>query len=261
MIKRGRTGWLLPLFVALLVCAQSGCGLLFGKPDATSTMSKDQIEKSMLEHLHEKYGEYFVSSSISQDMDIFGGTGRWTMWAYRVGDSEELSLFFVKWSSPWLESDIVDGYLLVKMRPLFHDAIDEGLASVLPEFMARYRLFTVGWEDDLNSLPGQVSDEDFLHWARQNITIQVQVATSAEEGITQDEFSAQVAPLVESGNTFGVAKVDLQIDVYRPEGYVKMAGSSLCLGPDVDGGQRTSGGMCTFFSGYQFEQTITLKAQ
>jgi len=266
---RGRIGWLLPLFVALLVCVQSGCGLVFGRPDTSPSMGKEEIEKLMLEHLHEKYGEDFAVSSISQDSDILGATGNWTMGAYRVGDSKERSLFIVKWSQPGSGSAILDGYLLVKMRLLFHDAIDEGLASVLPEFMAEYNLFTTEWKSYLDSLPGRISDEDFLQWATQNIAVSIRVATPAKEGITEDEFTAQIAPLVVSGNTFGASKVELQIAVYFPEGYVSMGFSPPCLGPDLYGGLRTyPGGSCGFYDAYgsitekiQFQQTVTLKAK
>jgi len=268
---RGGAEWLLLLLLAILMCVQSGCGLVSRKPDVSPTMGKEQIQELMLQYLHEKYGEEFVSTgiSVSPANSPLEPPDVWTMGAYRVGDSEYLSEFGARWRQPGSGSEITDNYLLVKMRPLFHDAIDEGLASVLPEFMAQYTLLGGGWEDGIRSLPGLISDEDFLQWAAQNLSLSIDVATPAEEGFTEDEFSAQIAPLVDSGNTFGVAKASLLIAVYHPEQYATASWSPPCIGPDIYGGLRTyPGGRCDFYdeNGWitekiQFKQTITLEAQ
>ena len=189
---------------------------------------RDQVTALILQHLNQKYGQEFASSGPIEapDWDIFTGRATtWTLSAYPVWGTSYDSSFTVKWSSPTLanQDEMTDGYLLIKMRPLFRVALDEGLASVLPEFMAE---FTLGsWSADLSDLPSSISDKEFLQWAGLNVGISVNVALPAQEGFTEEELAAQVAPLSDSGNTFGAKNVSVTFIVYQQDNYEKWVSS------------------------------------
>ena len=118
---------------------------------------------------------------------------------------------------PGGEDQITDNYLLVKMCPLFRDAIDKGLASVLPDFLAEYGL--MDFESDINDLPGSITNEDFLAWAAHNITVHVYVIIPTQEGFTKEDLEATMAPLEDSGNAFGAKNVMAEFTAYTQEGF------------------------------------------
>jgi len=250
--RRVATG-LLALLVAFALCASSGCS----SPSDPSKMDAKQIEELMLTYLREKYGEEFVSTEINRHGGLLEGPKGWTMLAHRVGGQKKLSDFSVVWNQIEYGTEIEDSYLLVKMRPLFLDEIEEGLASVLPEFVAQYKLSVIERKsvDSFDFLPGTISEEDFRVWAARNIKATIEVATPMEAGITEEEFVARMAPLVKSGNKFGVARVSLEVFVFLPDDFVdepwssplfyeKSAGGGPCFGPASSGQRVFPGGFC-----------------
>jgi len=187
-----------------------------------------QVEELVCEHLSEKYQEEFFTTGISESPahSPLQAPNVWTLVVCPVGEPERTSSFGAHWKDPRPETldEIRDNYLLVKMRPLFREAIDEGLATVLPEFLAEYDVFAF-W-DDVTVLPGQISQEEFLQWAARHVTLNLRVSMPAGEGFTPGDLTAQVAPLVDSGNTFGAAEVSAQFSVYHRDRYSKWV--SLC---------------------------------
>jgi len=238
--RRKAAAGFLSLFVAFIMCASSGCSFFHVQPDPVPTMGMEQVEELILAHLHEKYGEDFVLTKIRKE------DSAWIMEAHRVGDPEDVSSFRVAWTKPESGSSIYDEYLLVKMRPLFLDAIEDGLGSVLSEFVAQFNL-TLIQSADFSSLPGGISEEDFRIWAARNVNIFVYTVIPSEAGITRDELTAQLAPLTESGNKFGVAQVSLEVYAYFPDAFPPNELPPGCFGPKSDGQRVFPGGFCDFW--------------
>ena len=188
-------------------------------------LKRSQVNKVLLRHLNEKYGEKFVVLSADLEKRTLGGPGRWNFKVCPLGGSEQLSSFDATWDSPRSDSlsEIWDNYWLVKMRPLFREAIDQGLASVIPEFLADYSVSTGLFE--MKILSGGISDEELLQWAQDHVTLNVNVVMPAVEGFTVEDLTAQVAPLVDSGNTFGAASVSVWFDVYHQDDYSRWVSS------------------------------------
>ena len=198
------------------------------------TLKEPQVKELLLRHLSEKYGEKFVvlSADVSHSFPL-EIPNIWTFGMCPSGGSEQLSSsvserlssFVAQWGSPSLDSlwDIWDNYLLVKMRPAFREAIDQGLASVIPEFLAEYTMFA--WFQKVRVLPGRISDEKFLQWAPDHITLNLDVVMPAAEGFTAEDLTAQIAPLVDSGNTFGALVVSARFDVYHQDDYSRWVSS------------------------------------
>jgi len=214
--------------VVILMGFLCGCSVPTNtSPGPAVIEDPDQVTQLILQHLYQKYGQEFAASRHIEapDWDIFTGWGTtWTLSAYPVWGTSDDSSFTVKWSSPTLENqdEMTDDYLLIRMRPLFRVPLDEGLASVLPEFLAE---FTLGSWADLSDLPSSVSDKDFLQWAGLNVGISVNVALPAQEGFTEEELAARVAPLSNSGNTFGAKNVSVTFIVYQQDNYEKWVSS------------------------------------
>jgi len=208
--------------------------------DPTFLADPDQVTGLILEHLNEKYDEEFVADGDIEapGWDIFGTPQMWTLCTFPIGGTKDNSLFCAQWVKPTLENqdEITDDYLLIKMRPLFRDALDNGLASVLPEFLAEYRLSD--YPSDVSELPGNITDEEFLQWASENISVFVEMAIPAQDGFTKDDLSAQMEPLSGSGDTFGAAWVRLSVGASTQDSFQDLVSSW-----EATGARRTEPGM------------------
>ena len=211
--------------VAVLLGIQAGCSVFSRASSAGATMSADQVKEAMLNHLIEKYGEEFFVNGVSESPahSALEAPNVWTMGAWPTWGTREKDIFQAVWRSPQSgsEDEITDNYLLIKMRSLFHDSIDEGLASVLDEFMAEYTISA--WDLDVSALSGTISDEEFLQWAAQNVSIGVNAAIPADEGFSKEDLARQLAPLSSSGNAFGAKTVGIDFTVYHQDGYRQLA--------------------------------------
>jgi len=217
-MKRVRLSTVVIVLMALLC----GCTTVAPQqnPGPTLITDPDQVTTLILQHLADKYGEEFVPNEEIQPEyhDFLGGGTPWILCVVPSAGTND-SLFCAKWADPVAggEDAIIDSYLLIKMRPVFQDAIDEGLASVLSDFLAEYGLSD--YPSHVSDLPGDITDEEFLQWAAQNISVIAQIAIPAEEGFTLDDLLAQMEPLSGSGNTFGAAMVSLNVGAYTQDGY------------------------------------------
>jgi len=224
---------------------QSGCSLL--PQQSGSTMDASQVQEAMVDHLTQKYGEEFVIGELRESPahSALEAPNVWTLGAWPAWGTKYKESFQAVWRTPYPggEDDITDSYLLIKMRSSFHDAIDEGLASVLDEFVAEYDLdaSTV----DVSTLPGTISQEEFLQWAAHNVTVKIRVAMPAEEGFTKGDLTSQVAPLSGSGNTFGAQSVQCEFYVYHEEGYQGVVSAWV-----KDGSARTEPGAILYSAGW-----------
>jgi len=211
-----RTGACLVVMLAVLM----GLGGCAGWFSGGSQMTPDEIKAYMLNFLHDRYGQDFDSVGAFNDGSVIPfthGTG-YHMSAHVVGDDRWQAYFEVTWAAGHPESPPKDGYLEVKMQPLFQRIAEDYLSAVFPENVLYAEVRFVG---DSSTLPGDISGEDYLALAPTNVYLEITGIMPMPEKMTDHDLTAASVPLRDGLPQLGLTGATLHVSAYSRDDYAR----------------------------------------
>ena len=201
------------LVVLCLLPGLAGCGVL---GPSSRYWKDDELTKVALNYLRDRYGEDFEIVKISWGRDFLGDRTGPRIVAQTAGNTDPLARFDLYPSAQTPKEyakrpGFADGYLAVKMAPVYRDRIEERIGDLF----GRHRV--VVWLWDAPWLPGDTTPEQFMEAVASEVTLRVAVGTVVAPGTSEDDLGPLLDAVQARLADLPIRVVDLRLTAYTSD--------------------------------------------